>query len=69
MPDVGVAVFAITFRVETVGLGHPAGFVVPADEVHARGVPEFETDKEGNGFDAEEAAVDVVACLRGKGGS
>jgi hypothetical protein len=35
--------------------------VVAADEVHAVGVAEFEADEEGDGFDAEEAAVDVVA--------
>jgi hypothetical protein len=36
--------------------------VVAADEVHALRVAEFEADEEGDGLDAEEAAVDVVAC-------
>jgi hypothetical protein len=29
--------------------------------VHAFGVPQFEADEQGDGLDAEEAAVDVVA--------
>jgi hypothetical protein len=35
--------------------------VVATDEVDAVGVAEFEADEEGDGLDAEEAAVDVVA--------
>ena len=38
--------------------------MVAPDEVHALRVSEFEADEEGDGFDAEEAAVDVVACGR-----
>jgi hypothetical protein len=36
--------------------------MVAADEVHAVGVAELEADEKGDGFDAEEASVDVVAC-------
>lgn len=61
VPDVCVAVLAAAFRVEAVALRYAAGFVVAADEVHAVGVAEFEADEEGDGFDAEEAAVDIVA--------
>lgn len=61
VPDVGVAVFAGAFGVEAVGLGDAAGLVVAADEVDAVWVAEFEADEEGDGFDAEEAAVDVVS--------
>ena len=61
VPHVGVAVFAIAFGVEAVRLRDAARFVVAADEVHAGGVAEFEEDEEGDGLDAEEAAVDVVA--------
>jgi hypothetical protein len=50
-------------------LGHAAGFVVAADEVHAFGVAQFEADEEGDGFDAEETAVDIVACGEGTNGS
>ena len=64
VPYVCVTVFAIAFRVETVGLSHPAGFVVPPDQVDARWVAEFEEDEKSDGLDAEEAAVDVVACSR-----
>ena len=56
-----VAVFAAALGVEAVALCYAAGFVVAADEVDAGGVAEFEADEEGDGFDAEEAAVDVVA--------
>ena len=36
--------------------------MVAADEVHAAGVAELEADEKGDCLDAEEAAVDVVAC-------
>ena len=61
MPDVGVAVLAVAFRVEAVGLRDAAGLVVAADEVHAGGVAQFEADEEGDCFDGEEATVYVVA--------
>ena len=51
VPDVGVAVFAIAFGVEAIGLGDAAGLVVAADEVHAGGVAQFEADEEGDCFD------------------
>ena len=51
VPDVGVAVFAVAFGVEAVGLGDATGLVVAADKVHARGVAQFEADEEGDCFD------------------
>lgn len=60
MPYCRVAVFARAFGVEAVGLGDAARFVVASDEVDALRVAEFEADEEGDCFDAEEAAVDVV---------
>ena len=66
VPHVRVAVFAGALGVETVGLGYTPGFVVAADEVDAVRVAEFEADEEGDCFDGEEAAVDVVACGRWK---
>lgn len=63
MPDVRVAVFPRAFGVEAVGLGDAARFVVAADEVDAGWVAQFEADEEGDGFDGEEAAVDVVAWM------
>jgi hypothetical protein len=65
VPDVGVAVFAAAFGVEAVGLRDAAGLVVAADEVNSVRVAQFEADEEGDGFDAEEAAVDVVAWRDG----
>lgn len=62
VPDIRIAVLARALGVETVGLGHAARLVVAADEVHSVGVSQFQTDKKGNGFDAEHAAVDIVAC-------
>jgi hypothetical protein len=43
-------------------LGDAARLVVTADEVDAVGVTQLEADEEGDCFDAEEAAVDIVAC-------
>lgn len=65
VPDVGVAVFAIAFGVEAVGLGDATRFVVAADQVYAVGVAEFEADEEGDCLDREEAAVYVITwgCL------
>ena len=51
VPDVGVAVLAVAFGVEAVGLRHTAGLVVAADQVHARRVAQFEADEEGDRFD------------------
>lgn len=61
VPDGGGAVFASAFGVEAVGLGDAAGFVVAPDQGDAGGVAEFEADEEGDGFDGEEAAVNVIA--------
>ncbi len=63
VPHGGGAVFARAFRVEAVGLRDAPGFVVATDEGDAGGVAQFEADEEGDGFDGEEAAVDVVACV------
>ena len=41
-PDGGVAVFGLTFFVETVDLGYLTGFVVAADEGYAVGVADVE---------------------------
>ena len=64
MPDGRVAVLAAALGVEAVGLGDAARFVVASDEVHALRVAEFEADEEGDCFDAEEAAVDVVSYYK-----
>ena len=66
VPHGRVAVLAVAFRVKAVGLRDAAGFVVAADQVHAARVAQFEADEQGDGFDAEEAAVDVVACFLGE---
>jgi hypothetical protein len=62
VPDRSVTVLAAALGVETVGLGNSSGLVVAADEVDAVGVAKFETDQQRNGFDAEETAINVVAC-------
>ena len=64
VPDVRVAVFAVAFGVEAVGLGDAAGLVVAADEVHAGGVAQFEADEKGDCFDREKATIYVVAWMR-----
>lgn len=44
VPDIGVAVFAVTFSVKAIGLCYASGFVVASDQVHPRRVAQFETD-------------------------
>jgi len=61
MPYVCVAIFPVTFCVETVGLSDAARLVVASDQVYAVGVSEFETDEERDRFYGKEASVDVVA--------
>ena len=63
VPNVGVAVFAVAFGVEAVGLCYASGLVVASDQVHARGVAQFEADEEGDCFDGKETAVYIVAWL------
>lgn len=62
MPHICISIFPSAFSIESVGLGYATGFVVAANEMHSAGPSEFETDKEGDCFNAEEAAVDVIAC-------
>ena len=62
VPYVGVAVFPGTFRIETVRLRHAAGFVVTSNQMNSVGVSQFQTDEEGNRFNAEHAAVDIITC-------
>lgn len=61
VPHTRIPVFATTLRVEPVALRHAPAFVVPADQVHSRGVSQFQADEEGDGLNGEETAVDVVA--------
>lgn len=63
MPDIGVAVLARAFGVEAVGLGDAAGFMVASDQMDSVGVSQFQTNKKGNGLNAEHATVYIVACL------
>ena len=62
MPDIGIAIFAIAFSVEAVGLCDTTRFMVAADEVDALWIAEFEADEEGDCFDGEKTAVNVVTC-------
>jgi len=55
------AVFPNTLGVEAICLGYRSGFVVPSDQVDPRRMSEFETGQEGDGLDAEEPSVDVIA--------
>lgn len=61
VPHTRIPVFATALRVESVALRHAPAFVVPADQVHSRGVSQFQADEEGDGLNREETAVDVVA--------
>lgn len=61
VPNSRVAIFARALGVEAIRLSDAARFVVTAYEVYTLRVSEFQADEEGDGLDAEEAAVDVVA--------
>jgi hypothetical protein len=54
-------VLALTLVVEAVDLRYLPRLVVAADEVHAVGIAHFEGEKEEEGLDGVEAAVDKVA--------
>lgn len=64
MPDISVAVFAVAFGIEAIGLCDPSRLMVAADQVHAGRVAQFEADEEGDCFDGEESAIYVVAWTR-----
>jgi hypothetical protein len=64
MPDSSVAVLAAALCIEAVGLGNSSRLVVATDEMDAVRIAEFETDQQRDGFDTEEAAINVVACVR-----
>lgn len=53
VPDVGVAVLPGAFGVKPIRLRDAAGFVVSADKMYAMRISQFETDEEGDCFDAE----------------
>ena len=62
MPDIRIAVLAGAFCVEAIGLGDATRFMVSPDEMDTVGIPQFEADQKRDGFNAEETAVDIVAC-------
>lgn len=62
VPHVRVAIFARALGVEAVRLGDTARLVVAADEVDAVGIAQLQADKEGDGLNGEEPAVDIIAC-------
>jgi hypothetical protein len=62
MPYIGIAILARTLGIEAVGLGDTPRLVVTADKVNSIRVSKLQTDKEGNSFDTEKTAVDVVSC-------
>ena len=61
MPDIGIAVLAITFCIETVRLGDTARFVITSDEMNPLWVPQLEADEKGDCLDGEKATIYVVA--------
>ncbi|KAB8364839.1 hypothetical protein FH972_024702 [Carpinus fangiana] len=63
LPYVCVAILAQALVVEAVDLGDLAGLVVAAQDGDALGVADLQGDEEGDCFDGEVAAVNVVAWL------
>lgn len=64
MPNVGVAILAGALGIEAIGLGDAARLVVASYQMNSVGVSQFQTNKKGNSFDAEHAAVYIVACVK-----
>lgn len=60
-PDIRISIFALAFRVETIGLGHAPRLVVPSNQIHTERVPQFQANEQGDGLHAEETAIDVVS--------
>ena len=60
-PNVGVAVLAQTFVVETVDLGDLTRFVISTEDRHAVAVADLHRDEEGDGLDGVVAPIDVVS--------
>lgn len=61
VPDVGIAVLARAFGVKAIGLGNATRLVIASDQMYSVGVSQFQTNKKGNRFDAEHAAIYIVA--------
>jgi hypothetical protein len=64
MPDSSVTVLTAALCIKAVGLGNSSRLVVATDEMDAVRIAEFETDQQRDGFDTEEATINVVACVR-----
>ena len=62
-PDVCAAVFSKAFVVEAVDRCDLPRLVVPSDKRDAIWVPNLETEKEEERFQAIESSVDEVACI------
>ena len=60
VPDISVAIFSGTLGVETIRLCDSTGLVVSSNQMNALGVSQLQTNEQGNCFDAEKAAIDVV---------
>lgn len=61
LPNVGVAILAEAFIVETVDLSDLAGLVIATQDGDALGVADLERNKESDSLDGEVATVNVVA--------
>lgn len=64
VPDIGVAVLPHALGIETVRLRDPPGFMVPSDQMHPRGVSQFQTNKQRDRLDTKQASVDIVAWFK-----
>lgn len=61
LPNIGVAILAEAFIVETVDLSDLAGLVVATQNGDALGVADLKRNKESDSLDGEVATVNVVA--------
>ena len=63
VPHVGVAVLAGAFGVKAIRLGNAAGLMIASDQVDSVGIPKFQAHQKRDGLDAEQTAIDVIACF------
>lgn len=62
VPDCCVAIFSRTLRVKAIRLCNTSAFMITSNEVDSVRISELETDQKADGFDAEQPAINIVAC-------
>ena len=61
LPDIGIAVLAKTFIIESVDLSDLSAFMISSQNGNAIFVPDFKCDQESDGFQTVISSIDIVA--------